>query len=97
MGINFSKVLRERLGDNFDVVTASEKDFGDWIDRLRWHVKKCDELGNKFIRENAVIYEGMDESDGILCPLCRYEVARNDDYSETRPKHCPGCGCKLKY
>lgn len=97
MEINFSKVLHERLGDNFDAITTSEKDFGDWIDRLRWHVKKCDELGNKFVKENAVIYEGMDESDGILCPLCRYEVARNDDYSDIRPKHCPECGCKLKY
>lgn len=87
----------KKLGDSFDVITTSEKDFGDWIDRLRWHTKKCDELGNKFIRANEVIYEGMDESDGILCPACRYEVARNDDYSEMRPKHCPECGCKLKY
>lgn len=44
-----------------------------------------------------VIYEGHDESDNILCPVCRYEVARNDDYLEMRPKHCPECGCKLLY
>lgn len=97
MEIDFSKVLHEKLGDSFDVVTTSEKDFGDWIDRLRWHVEKCDELGNKFLRANEVIYRGMDESDDILCPSCRYEVARNDDYSDMRPKHCPECGCKLAY
>lgn len=42
-------------------------------------------------------YTGYDESDSILCPVCGYEVARNDDYSEMRPKHCPECGCKLLY
>ena len=44
-----------------------------------------------------VIYTGYDESDSILCPVCGYEVARNDDYPEMRPKHCPECGCKLLY
>lgn len=31
------------------------------------------------------------------CPFCGYEVARNDDYEEMRPKHCPECGTKLTY
>ena len=97
MEIDFSKVLHEKLGDDFNTIITSEKEFGDWIDRLRWHVQKCDELGNKFLRENKVIYEGDDESDSILCPSCKYEVGWNDDYSEMRPKHCPNCGCKLKY
>lgn len=44
-----------------------------------------------------VAYTGYDESDSILCPVCGYEVARNDDYLEMRPKHCPECGCKLLY
>ena len=44
-----------------------------------------------------VTYTGNDESDGILCPICGYEVARNDDYLEMYPKHCPECGCKLLY
>lgn len=44
-----------------------------------------------------VTYTGDDESDSILCSICGYEVARNDDYLEMRPKHCPECGCKLLY
>lgn len=44
-----------------------------------------------------VTYKGHDESDSILCSLCGYEVARNDDYPEMRPKYCPKCGCKLLY
>ena len=44
-----------------------------------------------------VTYTGYDESDSILCPVCGYEIARNDDYPEMRPKHCPECGCKLLY
>ena len=97
MAINFEKVLQEKMGDVFYELTTSEKTFGDWIDRLRWHVKRCNELGNKFIRENQVVYEGQDESDSILCPYCKEDVARNDDYEEMKPKHCPECGCKLKY
>ena len=44
-----------------------------------------------------VIYEGMDESDDILCPNCKASVARMDDYEEMRPAHCPECGTKLIY
>lgn len=47
MELNFSKVLHEKLGDNFDVVTTSEKDFGDWIDRLRWHAEWVAKNGMK--------------------------------------------------
>lgn len=41
--------------------------------------------------------QGADECDGIECPVCGYEVARNDDFYEMRPKHCPECGTKLLY
>lgn len=44
-----------------------------------------------------VNYQGDDEMDGIECPICKYEVARNDDYAEMRPKYCPECGTKLIY
>lgn len=54
-------------------------------------------LENQFVDGMHVIYQGDDESDSILCPFCKYEVARNDDYAEMRPKHCPECGTKLKY
>ncbi len=37
------------------------------------------------------------ESYGIECPFCGYEVARNDDFDEIRPEHCPKCGTKLLY
>ena len=45
----------------------------------------------------VVHLQGYDESDGIECPYCGYEVARNDDYDEMKPKHCPECGTKLLY
>ena len=41
--------------------------------------------------------QGYDESDGIECPQCGYEVATNDDYDEIKPKHCPKCGTRLLY
>lgn len=54
-------------------------------------------LENQYIDGLEVDYQGDDESDSILCPSCRCEVARNDDYAEMRPKYCPECGTKLKY
>lgn len=54
-------------------------------------------LENQFIDGMYVNYQGDDEMDGIECPICKYEVARNDDYAEMRPKHCPECGTKLIY
>ena len=52
-------------------------------------------LENQFIDGMKVKYQGDDEMDGIECPICKYEVARNDDYTEMRPKHCPECGTKV--
>lgn len=44
-----------------------------------------------------VHYQGDDADDGIECPICKCEVARNDDYADMKPKHCPDCGTKLLY
>lgn len=41
-----------------------------------------------------VHYQGYD---AIECPVCGFEVARNDDYDDMKPKHCPECGTKLLY
>lgn len=54
-------------------------------------------LENQFVDGMKVKYQGDDEMDGIECPICKYEVATNDDYAEMRPKHCPECGTKLIY
>lgn len=44
-----------------------------------------------------VDFEGDDADDEIQCPYCGYGVARNDDYADMKPKHCPECGTKLIY
>ena len=65
-----------------------------YIGEISYCVAKMKEryqLGAKVQRQ------GYDESDGIECPHCGYEVARNDDYDEMKPKHCPECGTKLLY
>ena len=59
--------------------------------------QSVDTLKQKFIEGLPVNRQGDDADDGIECPICRYEVARNDDYREMRPKHCPECGTKLIY
>lgn len=56
-----------------------------------------DGMNIKYVQGMDVHRQGLDESDGIECPVCKYEVARNDDYREMCPKHCPECGTKLIY
>lgn len=54
-------------------------------------------LKKRYIDGMSVHYQGDDADDGIECPVCGYEVARNDDYGNTRLRHCPECGTKLIY
>lgn len=51
----------------------------------------------RFIKGIKVIQNGLDADDDICCPICGCSVARNDDFREMRPKHCPDCGTKLVY
>lgn len=60
-------------------------------------LESVEEIKQKFIDGMDVRYQGDDADDAIECPCCGYEVARNDDYHEMRPKHCPECGTKLIY
>ena len=54
-------------------------------------------MKKRYIDGMEVHYQGDDADDGIECPHCGYEVARNDDYQDMKPKHCPECGTKLIY
>ncbi len=54
-------------------------------------------LKKRYMDGMKVHYRGDDESDGIECPMCGCEVARNDDFEDMKPKHCPDCGTKLLY
>lgn len=75
--------------------------------KLYWALKKYEDTGlspeevekmkERYMLGKKVHSQGYDESDGIECPFCGYEVARNDDYDEMKPKHCPECGTKLLY
>lgn len=60
-------------------------------------IESIQPIKSRFVDGREVNYQGDDADDGIECPFCGYEVARNDDYPEIRPKHCPECGTKLIY
>ena len=36
--------LKEFLGESYSVLTSDKKEFTSWLERLRWHVAKCNEL-----------------------------------------------------
>ncbi len=45
MSIDYEKVLRENLSEGaFPIITSNEKEFADWIRRVRWQSKRCDEM-----------------------------------------------------
>lgn len=56
-----------------------------------------EKMKKRYMDGMEVHYQGDDADDGIECPMCGFEVARNDDFSDMKPKHCPECGTKLIY
>ena len=45
MNVDFEKVLKEKLSEEtFSIISSSEKEFGDWLDRLKRDAERCGEL-----------------------------------------------------
>ena len=45
MSVDFEKVLKEKLSEEtFSIISSSEKEFGDWLDRLKRNAERCGEL-----------------------------------------------------
>lgn len=59
--------------------------------------ERCEEMRERYQVGMPVHRQGDDESDGMECPHCGFEVARNDDFNDIRPNHCSNCGTKLIY
>ena len=60
-------------------------------------LESVDIMKRQFMDGISVHYQVMNADDGIECSFCGYEVARNDDYIEMKPKHCPEYVTKLIY
>lgn len=80
-----------------DRYKLSQIQFKGETNREKDSLETLETLKNKFVTGMNVHYQGDDADDAIECPICGYEVARNDDYEEIRPEHCPKCGTKLIY
>ena len=45
MNVDFEKVLKEKLSEEtFSVISSSEKELEDWLDRLKRDAERCGEL-----------------------------------------------------
>ena len=45
MNVDFEKVLKEKLSEEtFSIISSSEKEFEDWLDRLKRDAERCGEL-----------------------------------------------------
>lgn len=69
----------------------------DSFNQIREIKTGLSEMKTRYQDGMEAIREGCDESDEILCPVCRASLACNDDDEELRPKHCPECGTKILY
>lgn len=100
MKVKEAKDILELIRDNIEMPIPKVTRTGLAITALTGGIdalESVDALKKKFIDGMNVHRQGDDADDGIECPFCGYEVARNDDYQEMRPKHCPECGTKLIY
>lgn len=97
MKVKEAKDILELIRDNIEMPIPKVTRTGLAIMALTGGIdalESVEALKKKFIDGMNVHRQG---DDGIECPFCGYEVARNDDYEEMRPKHCPECGTKLIY
>lgn len=100
MKIKEAKDILELIRDNIETPIPEITRTGLAITALTGGIdalESAEALKNRFIDGMNVHSQGDDADDSIECPFCGYEVARNDDYEEMRPKHCPECGTKLIY
>ena len=89
-----------RLEDSDEDEYEQISEINERIETLRLALDEMqtpEEMKARYIEGMKAIYEGLDESDDILCPVCGYSLARIDDYYEMRPKHCEECGTKIIY
>ena len=43
--VDFEKVLKEKLSEEtFSIISSNEKEFGDWMERLKREAERCGEL-----------------------------------------------------
>ena len=97
---------KDPIGENDDrlaMVTELDEEQGikvvlsDAIDLISEAGHSLSSMKQRYHDGMEAYREGWDESDDILCPMCRYPLACNDDDYDMRPKHCPNCGTKIKY
>lgn len=60
--------LKKDMGDAYESITESKKEFTDWLERLHWHVRECDKLGRELEKlkqskpcEDAVSRKAVEE------------------------------------
>lgn len=106
MEIDYAKVLKEKLGESFDSITASETEFENWVCHMTQNREEYNNLHNKYLIGNKVKYKQCDDTIYISCPCCNHHILTkyigcfdypHFDYPATQPQYCPECGCRLEY
>ena len=72
--------MKEKLHeDAFAIITSTEKEFADWIERVRWQSKRCDELAWELKRIKDKQEQGLliEKSELERYKLALFGVIRN--------------------
>ena len=61
--------LKEFLGESYSVLTSDKKEFTSWLERLRWHVAKCNELGAELrnYKKQVECENAISREDALMC------------------------------
>ena len=80
--LDYEKILQENLTEGaFAMITNSEKDFADWIGRVKYQAKRCDELFKELKH-----YKDLEEQGLLLKLPCKVgDIVYALRYGEDEP------------
>lgn len=86
--------LCEYFGGAKDIL-KNRDDFKAWLGRVKWHIRKAEELYEKYEQEPKTGHWILDETDNsITCDKCGCLIWAND-ICNGEAYYCPNCGARM--
>lgn len=96
--------LLEYFGD--DSILEDDEEFKKWLERMKWHVRKANELHQKYecqkeqcedVTGHWFVDERPEGDREIICSNCEQPIFRYHKLDfDYRPNYCPNCGAKMR-
>ncbi|GEM_PF-6492411 len=81
--------LKEFLGESYSVLTSNKKEFIAWLERLRWHVTKCNELDAELrnYKKQVECENAISREDALMCMTGEYLADKEYKPEDIISKH----------